>query len=206
MSLVLALVMCMVVLTNNLAVAATNYNESGSDYMIYDFETGETTYHSFADLPSSTNNQDYAFSPAYYPEGTEVLDPIESYSLIGADNRDQVLDTTVGPFCNTVLVHSIFPNGNSSVGSGFVIGPSAVATAAHCLYNAKCGGLATSVTVVPAQNGTIKPFGSDTITSSSSLVVSTKYQSTEGGDTNHDWGVIQLNKPLGNQTGWLGLR
>lgn len=204
MSLVLALVMCTVCLANDLAVAATNYDKSNSDYMVYNFETGETIYHSFADLPSATSNRDCASSPAYFPEDTEVVDPIEPYAVIGVDNRSKVTNTTSGPFCNTVLVRSTFPDGHFSVGSGFMLGPSAVATAAHCLYKSGCGGLATSVTVIPAQNGKSQPYGNDTITSSNSLVVSTKYQS--GGGPDHDWGIIELNKPLGNQTGWLGLR
>lgn len=170
----LALVMCTVCLANDLAVAATNYDKSNSDYMVYNFETGETIYHSFADLPSATSNRDCASSPAYFPEDTEVVDPIEPYAVIGVDNRSKVTNTTSGPFCNTVLVRSTFPDGHFSVGSGFMLGPSAVATAAHCLYKSSCGGLATSVTVIPAQNGKSQPYGNDTVTSSNSLVVSTK--------------------------------
>lgn len=36
------------------------------------------------------------------------------------------------------------------------------------------------------------------------LVVSWEY--TQTGSADDDWAVIELNTPLGNQTGWLGLR
>lgn len=123
---------------------------------------------------------------------------------MGSDDRVKVTDTTQGPYCSTVQVYSVFPNGYVGTGSGFVIGPSAVATAAHCVYNKDCGGLATSVEIIPAKNGSLHPYGSTTV-GSTQLVVSLRYQESSM-SSDHDWAVVELAEPLGERTGWLGLK
>lgn len=82
-----------------------------------------------------------------------------------------------------------------------MIGPNSVATSGHCVYDSTTGGWASSITVIPALNGTTQPFGS-----------ATSYYLECGGDwynytdNQDDWGIIRINANLGSSTGWLGLR
>lgn len=181
------------------------------DYQVYNFETGETTDHSFSEIHDFIGDSDGAYSEGYFPTGISpyvtIPDNIDDNGIIspnaivGSDNRTRVNPTNVGPYCNTVQVHATFSGGVAKTGSGFMIGPSAVATAAHCVYDDNYGGNATSVTIIPAKNGSTYPYGS---TTSKKLVVSTSYKTTKS--TDDDWAVVELNDALGNQTGWLGLK
>lgn len=173
---------------------------ANSDYQVYDAETGEVSYHSFSELPAAVSGNDGAYSPGYFPNGAEPFNPISPFAIVGTDNRTRVNPTTVGPYCNTVQVYATFSDGTYKIGSGFMIGPSAVATAAHCVYDSGHGGNAASVTITPAKNGATLPYGSTTF---KKLVVGTNYTA---GNANNDWAVVELNDALGNKTGWLGLK
>lgn len=81
-----------------------------------------------------------------------------------------------------------------------MIGPSAIATAGHCVYDKKYG-FASYVEVFPAKNGSTEPYPS---ARSSNILVSTAY--VFNGLVNDDWAVVELNSKVGNQTGWLGLK
>lgn len=162
--------------TNNSYVYAQTQDVNGTgDYQIYDMLSGETTYHSFKDLPKPENGE---ASPGYFPNGcsVEMEEPVYSVkAIVGVDNRFKISTTTDGPYCNTVYLETTYSDGYEGIGSGFVIGPYAVATAAHCLYSEDHGGYAVSVKVVPAKNGTTEPYGSETVSSASSLVVSSEF-------------------------------
>ena len=82
-----------------------------------------------------------------------------------------------------------------------MLGPSAVITAGHCVYNDEHEGLATSVLIIPAKNGTLEPYGR---TTASGLVVNPDYMVS--GSRDDDWAIVELNDDLGTQTGWLGLQ
>jgi Ca2+-binding RTX toxin-like protein len=65
------------------------------------------------------------------------------------------------PHSAVVYVEATFSNGMVYSGSGVVVGQNDVLTAAHVIYSATDGGLATSVTVYPAMDGyDYQPFGS----------------------------------------------
>lgn len=87
------------------------------------------------------------------------------------------------------------------VGSGTMIGRYKVLTAAHCLCdtdpNTPVSGFANWVQVIPGMRGTYRPFGSAW---ASRIFVPLSW--TRGAWTS-DIGVIVLNTPLGNRTGWL---
>ena len=115
----------------------------------------------------------------------------------------------MNPYCNTVYIYAQYTHNGVSyrgIGSGFVIGPSAVATAAHCVYHATYG-IADSIYIVPAKNGTLEPYGRETIDDpviGESVIISTDY--LQSGSSADDWAVIELDSQVGNQTGWLGIR
>ena len=63
------------------------------------------------------------------------------------------------PYSSVVLVQTTFSDGSSWNGSGVMVGPNDVLTAAHMLWHADAG-YATSVTVTPGYDDGSAPFGS----------------------------------------------
>ena len=99
--------------------------------------------------------------------------------------------------------------GNQFSGSGAMIGRSFVITAGHCVYDYGGAGWASQITFSPGQDGPplgssfqrleYQPFGQAT---ASSLWSFTGW--TSNGDWNYDMAWIQLDRNLGDYTGWLG--
>lgn len=86
--------------------------------------------------------------------------------VVGADNRVRVANTRVRPYSTIATLLVTFP-GEPRPGlcTGSLIASDAVLTAAHCVYNAKLGGWARTMRIVPgafpSAAGTIQqPFGS----------------------------------------------
>ena len=121
-------------------------------------------------------------------------------SIIGTDDRVKVNNTTVYPYRTSTFLLIKFPNSPYSyLGSGHLISPDTVLTAGHCVYDQALGGWAT-VEVYPGYNGTTAPYG---------VAYSTEIYSVSGWINNrspeHDIAAIKLDRPIGEQTGWLGL-
>lgn len=175
----------------------------------YDAKTQQVTFESAENInlynaraEEKTESISFGVDSEYFPKNinvSEEIGGISTFGIIGDDNRTRVKDTTKGPWCNTVrLLMKI--NGNNYVGSGFMIGPNSVATAGHCVYS-KSNGWASSITVIPAVNGTSKPYGTATMTS---MECGGNWYKDE--NNQDDWGIIRVNKNIGKSTGWLGLR
>lgn len=98
-----------------------------------------------------------------------------------------------------VRILATYNNGETTQGSGVMVGPNSVLTAAHMIYDRQLG-YATEVMIVPAQHGNTLPFG---VSYGSFLYVPPAWQSLE--DYDYDFGLVQLNSSLGNSTGWLSL-
>ena len=81
-----------------------------------------------------------------------------------------------------------------------MIGPNALATAAHNLYSIKDKAYVKSVNVAPARSGSSKPYGSENV-SASSMTVSSSYLA---GKSSEDWAIITLKNNLGSKTGGWG--
>ena len=115
--------------------------QENADYVKFNLDDESMTYHSFDDLPNAAGNTDGASTPGYFPNGIEYIDEnsASTYAIVGSeDSRAPVSSSTIGPYCNTVFIRTYYEyNGATyvSCGSGFMIGPSAVGTAAHCVYN-----------------------------------------------------------------------
>ncbi|MGR3286878.1 trypsin-like serine peptidase [Bacillus sonorensis] len=159
--------------------------------------------------PAIKTNKNGAYSKAF--EGTGKLDaPLyqekskptkkspagprySPKSVIGSDERTRVTNTTAYPY--RAIVHI-----SSSIGSctGWLIGPKTVATAGHCIYDTASGSFAGTATVSPGRNGSTYPYGS---------VTSTRYFIPSGyrsGNSNYDYGAIELSQPIGNTVGYFG--
>lgn len=81
-------------------------------------------------------------------------------AIIGRDTRVRVRGTTRLPWRRYCALRITMPSGATFRGTGFLIGPRAVATAGHCVYLHDQGGWAQSIEVIPGADGSAKPFGS----------------------------------------------
>jgi V8-like Glu-specific endopeptidase len=79
--------------------------------------------------------------------------------IIETDNRVRITATRDNPWRCFCALRITFPSGASYRGTGFFIGPRAVATAGHCVYLHNQGGWARRIEVIPGCNGSSRPFG-----------------------------------------------
>lgn len=84
--------------------------------------------------------------------------PIER-ERIGADERHLVNDTWAVPYRWICSLDVTWPDGMFGRGSGVLIGPRQVLTAAHCIYRRGDAASPTSVYVAPGRNGRTDPIG-----------------------------------------------
>ncbi|MCH4012693.1 MAG: trypsin-like peptidase domain-containing protein [Furfurilactobacillus sp.] len=131
-------------------------------------------------------------------------------AVISNDDRKVVSDTTVSPYRKIVLLRMDYGGTNYYQGTGVMVSPDTVLTAGHCVYGSDGpikGKMPDSITVIPANNGTVMPYG---FSSTSTYYVSQDYiNSVNTGNTNGDptldIGVIKLHSTVGNQTGFMGM-
>ncbi|WP_051908702.1 trypsin-like serine peptidase [Candidatus Odyssella acanthamoebae] len=129
-----------------------------------------------------------------------TLSPKFIGSPIGRDERIRIYNTDESPWRMHGHLEMIFPNKKFYIGSGTLISPYHVLTAGHCLYNSDYGGWAESITFTPGQNGERSPFGSVRVTH---LITVKGWVEEEKGEW--DFGMLILDKDIGNQTGWCGI-
>ncbi len=106
---------------------------------------------------------------------------------------DGMVDTTVSPYKSIVRI-TVRMNGGTYQGSGVLISPDEVLTAAHLVYTTGVG-LATNIQVTPGYNSGVAPFGtySGTVTHYNAI-------NDAGGflylpDIQADYAVIHLSTP-----------
>lgn len=102
-------------------------------------------------------------------EMTETMEVI-----IGTDDRIRIKNTVKVPWRRYCALRIEFPSGSVYRGTGFFIGERVLATAGHCVYLHSQGGWARRIEVIPACNGTHRPFGSAYATTFKSTVGWTK--------------------------------
>lgn len=122
--------------------------------------------------------------------------------VIGSDDRVRDKDPMHFPEHTIVKIYSKYPQSSDKyMCSGAMIGDRFVLTAAHCVYDKKIGGWATSVQVIPALQGSYMPYGSANAVKMMSFDLY-----LNNADERHDLAVLKIDKPLGNSTGWMGRR
>ena len=121
------------------------------------------------------------------------------YSVIGADNRVNITNTTVYPWRAITKLLIRWPNGQTGGCSGTMVAARYVLTAGHCIHNEARGGWASSVEVVPGLDGAYRPYGSAFASYFRSVTAWTEDQNAEA-----DYGLITLDRNLGNTVGWFG--
>ncbi|HEY9638770.1 MAG TPA: trypsin-like serine protease [Coleofasciculaceae cyanobacterium] len=192
---------------NTSAQTRTNSNAPVSA-VSYDLKTGKAQVIApSAVATSSTSSTVSDPSPGLSPNiktepPTGVQAPIggvKPNSIIGADNRVKITNTTDSPWRTITKLYMTYPNGKTYVCSGTLIAAKYVLTAGHCLHDKAQGGWAKKVEVIPGLKGTYKPYGS---------AYATKFRSytnwTSSRDSNYDIALITLDRSIGSTTGWLG--
>ncbi len=125
---------------------------------------------------------------------------IQPSKVIGEDERNPVVDTTISPYRSVVYLQMETEGSNTYFRcTGAMIGPNTVLTAAHCLYDTE-NGFPDFVTVVPGlANSKTAPFGSERATG----VWVTDEWIADGEDA-ADYGLVVLaDDTLSEAVGWL---
>ncbi|WP_159722312.1 trypsin-like serine protease [Enterococcus sp. CSURQ0835] len=155
----------------------------------------------------TTNNSKTGLSGV--TESTKNSDSLqgefEPNKVIGPDNRREITNTSTFPYSSIVQINSFFSNNSSAGGTGVLIAPDTVLTAAHVVYDIENQAKwATNVDVYPGRNKSVAPFGE---ASKVRLAVSSGFTTAKKYDEGlpYDIAMIRLNKPIGLQSGWMGL-
>lgn len=121
-------------------------------------------------------------------------------AVIGSDDRTRVLNSHEFPWRMIVALRIEMSGSVIRHGTGFLVGPSTVLTAGHCVYEPRYGGWADRVEVRAGLNGSAEPFGSS---GSSELSASLGWVDLQ--DHRYDYAFVELDEPLGERTGWFAL-
>ena len=122
--------------------------------------------------------------------------------IIDTDNQFLVQNTTLDPYRKIVRLESFFESG-PLYGTGVLVGPDLVLTAAHNVYNVESGQWTLDLRITPAQNGVTEPYG---IYQGSRVFILKNYQTeVTGANDSYDMAVIKLTEPVNSQIGYLSL-
>ncbi|MBO9658397.1 MAG: trypsin-like serine protease [Chitinophagaceae bacterium] len=118
-------------------------------------------------------------------------------TVIGGDDR-VLANPRENPFNKICALRIRTKNGLMYVGTGWFISSNVLATAGHCVYLHDGGGWADQISVIPFLNGDESGVRSYT---------ARKFHSSEGWvndrNSDHDYGVIVLDEPVGDVSGWF---
>ncbi|MBL0942659.1 MAG: trypsin-like peptidase domain-containing protein [Alphaproteobacteria bacterium] len=161
---------------------------------------------SFCFVAQAARDGSYEFVP---------IDSNEKSTIIQAQsapisNLEKLQDKKVKriPYRYLGVLVITFPKGQADnfpvqcVGSGVLIGPNHVLTAAHNLYDHTRGGWAQEVIFTPGQYKNIKPFGDK---KGNILKVFKGWIENKDDNLPYDMGIIILEDSVGYQTGWASL-
>lgn len=115
------------------------------------------------------------------------------------DDRVKITSTSNYPWSTICKLYVTAADNTHWVGSGAIIDAFHVLTCGHLVYLHDNGGWVNDVTVIPGMRGSYQPFGQAFATYYRSYVGWTQDEMVE-----HDWALITLDRPIGNQTGWMG--
>jgi V8-like Glu-specific endopeptidase len=120
--------------------------------------------------------------------------------VIGTDDRVQITNTRAVPWRRIVQLTITAGNGRKFLGSGALVGPRTIITAAHCVYMHSQGGFVREIQCSPGRNGDQKPYG----TMNGSRVWTVRGWTVHK-NPDCDYAAIILPRPVSQQDpGWFG--
>lgn len=144
--------------------------------------------------PASTSSQvSPSFKGSLPPKDTRVL---TGRTLIGADNRIRVTDTTTYPERAVALIEN-----QGVFCTGFLVSPDTIVAAGLCLHKGKGGEFrkVSSFRIVPGAKGDKRPFG---------LCRAKEFFVPKGWALRsleeYEYGLIKLRCDVGEEIGWFG--
>ncbi len=167
----------------------------------YDVDSGEEVYANPTNVNSRGTTDMSMISPEYNPnQENDIMDiSASARSVIGTDERQRV-NPQASPYCRVVYLRSYFPGGgNPSRGTGFILGPDLVMTAAHVLYSVELNCFASRIEVYTEVDGT---YPTDPTTRATVMTIPTAYKN--GGPADYDWAYFITADPIGYSQGWFG--
>ncbi len=120
-------------------------------------------------------------------------------AIFGQDDRLAIVSGYDSPpLAAFAQVASLFPDGSVTQGSGVLIGPNDLLTAAHVIYREEYGGWVTQVQVTPGRYLDKRPHG---VLEATSISVPIEWR--VDGLLAYDYGFITLDSSAGYITGWF---
>ena len=121
-------------------------------------------------------------------------------SVVGADDRQRVLDTELPPWRMVCALRMRSPTGAVATGTGWLAGPRTIITAGHHVHHQGFhGGWADTIEISAGRNRSDFPFSRFTATHFAAID-----RWVQNADPDFDIGCIQLDRPLGELVGWFG--
>ena len=170
----------------------------------YDVETGEIATESLGDITLKDNVNEGYIGIGEVENQLEI--GISPYSIIGQDNRVRVTKYTSAPYRYIGMIQYGPEDGAGNKGTGFLVGPSLVLTSARYVYDKHIGIYEEDIYFAPGSSASSDTYGRY---KAKAIHVPSAYITSKKGDENYrkyDYALVELEFPVGNQTGYFGYR
>ena len=163
------------------------------DVTHYNYKTGEEYINRYDGYENVTSNK---IEDGYNPSSTISSSEINTRSIIPGGSLKRI-DSNAYPY-STIVSFATNPTATSGYGSGFVIGPNLIATAAHCVFNGS-----EWVKNIYAISG----IGTDEAKAYSVKEIYCPTLYIRGYEkSKYDWALVVVDENIGEKTGWLGFK
>lgn len=176
-------------------------------FIEHDYETGEETIFTYADVVDSLREIDPEYTDYTEPYHAdemvfenqitgEITDPM----TVQPGSSFNLIEEYVAPYKYTVAIDVIKSNGVVSSGTGFMVSKYVMLTCAHVVW----GDNVEEIKIYPFNNEVITSLEDEPYYHPRSWVVSTNYSNSTSQDMEdrYDWCYITLHEPLGEETGY----
>lgn len=176
----------------------------------YDAITGKTTEIDMKQLIEKNKFFDYKnsnYTKPYNPLNLPGKNSTKSNRIMMDNYFTKITDTIIFPYIATCRI-AVTPNLDSTVeigeGTGFLVGPNMMLTAAHVLYDKDNNNELRNFTVYPGYNhGILQLYDKQYYSGWQVIYRSSIWLETHNPE--YDWALVELDEDLGNKLGWYGI-